>query len=207
MTQRLLELSVGDFYDTVPVERPIDLTPSQEGRWYVVRTEPNREMTAQANMLLRRIPFYIPTILRPARISAKAHAAGASHPDVPHPLFPGLIFIAEVVVEAKDALIRTVPGLLARPYMRLGDDLAVLSAEGMQVVQYIEQGERQVYLMQRGRPAALKNLKIGDHVCTLVDGLIGTIAEMDDKGRITLFVEIMKRTVRVKLSADQVEPE
>lgn len=199
---------IGDFVETVPPEDVIDLTPTHAENWLIVLTEPNREMSAQASLLLRRIPFYLPTILRPARLSAKAHAAGDTHEDVARPLFPGMIFITSRIVAAQDRTIRCTPGIIgSRPYLRLGDDAAIVTPMAMRAIQYIEAGERELYLYQRNRPSGLK-VRVNDRVRLLVDDVLGpregTIADIDDAGRITLLMEIMKRTVRVRMTADRI---
>ncbi|MES2671602.1 MAG: transcription termination/antitermination NusG family protein [Pseudomonadota bacterium] len=201
----------GDIVGYVDVEKPVELSPSQGGRWYVLQVEPNREQTVMTNLIIRRVSCYMPTFLKPAKISARAHAAGCEHPDVQRPLFPGVLFVAENVVAAKDRLIRSVAGVSARPYMRFGDDLAIVSPEAMQVIQYIEAGERELYYRTpragtRGAPIVVN---VGDIVRitaqAALQGYNGTIADVDDEGRITLLIEIMKRKVRVKMTTDQVE--
>jgi len=66
-------------------------------------------MTAQANLILRKVPFYLPTILRAARISARRHAEGEDHPDVAMPLFPRMIWSAKRSSKAKHDCIRSTP--------------------------------------------------------------------------------------------------
>jgi len=57
-------------------------------------------------------------------------------------------------------------------------------------------------------PAYLPN--VGDAVRFLVDEVLGgqrgVVADVDDDGRISLLMEIMKRTVLVKTTADRIEP-
>lgn len=202
---------IGQFVGYVPVEEPLDLTPEDGARYLVLQTEPGREMTAQANLVIRKVPFYMPTILRSARISAKRHGAGADHPDIAVPLFPRTILIIERVVDAKERTIRSTPGMLSNPFMKFGDHFAVLRPIAMQVIQYIEAGERELYYRQKGRPNVPTVLpKVGDAVRFLVDEVLGgqrgVVSEVDDDGRISLLVEIMKRTVRVKTTADRIEP-
>jgi hypothetical protein len=52
--------------------------------------------------------------------------------------------------------------------------------------------------------------KVGEEVRFMVDEVLGgrrgTVADIDDEGRISLLMEIMKRTVRVKTTADRIEP-
>lgn len=179
--------------------------------WYVLSTEPNREMTAQANLVLRQIPFYMPTIYRAARLSARQHAAGADHPDITLPLFPRTLFITEKDLERNYHLIPTLPGMTSKPVMMFGEHFAMLRPEGMAAIRYIEAGERELYLRQKRRPQMPAYLpEIGEEVRVLLEevmgGTCGTVCEVDDKGRITLLTEIMKRTVRVKVSANQIEP-
>lgn len=202
---------IGQFVGYVPVEEAVDLTPDTTARYLVLQTEPGREMTAQANLVLRKIPFYLPTVLRAARISARKHAAGDDHPDVAIPLFPRTILIGEKVVDAKEHTIRSTPGMLSNPFMKFGDHFAVLRPLAMQVIQYIEAGERELYYRSRGRKNVTGFMpKVGDKVSFLVDEVLGgqkgMVAEVDDEGRISLLMEIMKRTVRVKTTADRIEP-
>ncbi|WP_315759726.1 hypothetical protein, partial [Bradyrhizobium sp. SZCCHNRI2007] len=40
----------------------------------------------------------------------------------------------------------------------------------------------------------------------VLGGFSGKVSDVDDKGRLTILTEIMKRTVRVHATANQVEP-
>lgn len=208
--KRLLDLKLNEHYDFVAVEKPLDLTAEQGGNWYVIQTEPSREMTAQANLVLRRVPFYLPVMLKPAHIPRRAHLAGAPHPDVPVPLFPGLIFINASVVDRCYGLISTTPGISSRPFWTCAGLPAVLRADDMRVVRYIEAGERELYERSKPVPKGDYAPAIGDAVEVLLTKFTGSvrgrISEMDAKGRITLLVEIMKRQVRVHVTADQITP-
>jgi transcription antitermination factor NusG len=202
---------IGQFVGFVPIEETIDLTPALDASYFILQTEPGREMTAQANLILRRVPFYLPTILRSARISARRHAAGDDHPDVAVPLFPRTILISEKVVAAKEGRIRSTPGILSNPFMRFGEYFAVLRPVAMQAIHYIEAGEREIYYRQKSRKnQPIYIPKVGETVSFMVDEVLGgrrgTVAEIDDEGRISLLMEIMKRTVRVKTTADRIEP-
>lgn len=208
--KRLLDLKLNEHYDFVAVEKPLDLTAHQEGNWYVIQTEPSREMTAQANLVLRRVPFYLPVMLKPARISHRAHLAGAPHPDIPVPLFPGLIFVSASVVDRCYGMISTTPGISSRPLWTCNGVPAMLRPHHMQVVRYIEAGERELY--ERSKPVSKSEYEpaIGDAVEVLMTkftgNLRGRVSEIDERGRITLLVEIMKRQVRVHATADQITP-
>jgi transcription antitermination factor NusG len=202
---------IGQFVGYVPIEETVDLTPAPDASYYVLQTEPGREMTAQANLVLRRVPFYLPTILRAARLSARRHAAGEDHEDVAVPLFPRTILISEKVVAVKERIICSTPGMLSEPFMMFGECFARLRPFAMQVIQYIEAGEREVYYRAKGRKGAPVYMpKVGEAVKFMVDEVLGgrrgTVADIDDDGRISLWVEIMKRTVRVKTTADRIEP-
>lgn len=192
---------------------PSDAIEPRPGRdYFVMLTEPNREMTAQANLIIRRVPFYLPTIFRAARISARAHAAGREHPDVPIALFPGMIFIAcEVMTDEVFHLARSAPGVRSHPLLRFGDRLAVVRPLGMLAIQDIEASERARYFSRkRKRSGATWTPMVGQEVRVLVDevlgGCRGKVSEIDSKGRIAIFTELMKRTVRVHVTADQIEP-
>lgn len=202
---------IGDFVGFVPIEEVIDLTPDPDA-WYLwLQTEPGREMTAQTNLIIRKIPFYLPTVLKPARIAAHKHAEGEDHPDVALPLFPRTIFISTKVFELKERFIRSTPGMLSNPCVRFGEEFAMLRPLAMQTIQYIEAGERELYYRKRKRKnAPLYIPNVGEEVSFLVEEVLGgqrgTVADVDDDGRITILMEIMKRTVRVKTTSDRIEP-
>lgn len=212
MTDQARKLyEIGQFVGYVPVEEPIDLTPAPDAEYLWLQTEPGREMTAQTNLIIRRVPFYLPTVLRSSRISARRHAAGDDHPDVVVPLFPRTILISSKVVDAKESSIRSTPGMLSNPFVRFGERFAILHPVAMQAIRYIEAGERELYYRAKGRKNAPSFIpKVGDAVSFLVDEVLGgrrgTVADIDDDGRITLLMEIMKRAVRVKTTADRIEP-
>ncbi len=211
----LRELKVGDIVGHVPIEPPLDVTPVPGCRWYVLETETGREMTATANLALRRVPFYVPMMLVVGRLSRGDLGKGITRPDVAKPLFPGLIFIAENVAASKDRLIRSCYGVSSRPYMRFGPDLAILDPDNMAIVQGIEQLERERYLNAKAdakaeadRPKYVPT--VGDKVRFAIKELLGdrngTITDIDAQGRITLLVQIMKRKVRVTVTSDQIVP-
>jgi transcription antitermination factor NusG len=193
------------------VTRDNQIEPRPDRCYFVMRAEPNRELTAQANLILRQVPFYLPTIFRVARISHRHMQQGRPRPDVPIALFPGMIFIAEDVVGRMLERIRTAPGMQQNPFLKFGDQFAILRPIGMAAIQMIESDERQKYFARKrkaGQPSWTP--EIGQDVKFLVDevlgGLEGKVSEVDEKGRITIFTEIMKRTVRVHVTANQIEP-
>lgn len=202
---------IGQFVGYVPVEEPIDLTPDPGANHYWLQTEPGREMTAQANLLLRKVPFYLPTMLRPARLPSHRHVAGEDHPDVMAPLFPRTIFVSEKVLAAKERSIRSTPGMCSNPFVQFGEEFAVLRPIAMQAIQYIEAGERELYYRARRRKNAPAYIpKVGESVSFLVEEVLGgqrgKVSDIDEQGRITILMEIMKRTVRVRTTADRIEP-
>lgn len=211
MTNAPALYEIGQIVGYVPIEEPIDLTPEPGARYFWLQTEPGREMTAQTNLILRKVPFYLPTILKPARVSAIRHAACEDHPDIAISLFPRTIFISEKVVAAKECFIRSTPGLLSDPFMRFGEEFAMLRPAAVQAIRYIEAGERELYWRRKKRKnTSVYMPRVGESIRFMVDevlgGRAGTVADIDDAGRITLLMEIMKREVRVKTTADRIEP-
>ena len=165
---------IGQFVGYVPIDEPIDLTPDPEARYFWLQTEPGREMTAQANLILRKVPFYLPTLLRPGRLPAHSHQAAVERPDVVAPLFPRTIFIAEKVVAAKERCIRSTPGMCSNPFVQFGEEFAVVRPAAIQAIQYIEAGERELYYRKRKRKNAPVYLpKIGEEVSFLVEEVLG----------------------------------
>jgi transcription antitermination factor NusG len=182
--------------------------------YFVMLAEPNRELTAQANLFMRRVPHFLPTIFRAGRLPARLQGqkdAQHERPDVAMPLFPRMIFIAEDVVESMLHLIRSAPGMCSNPFLKFGEEFARLRPLGIETVRAIEGTEREKYFARKrkaGAPAWLP--EIGAEVRFLLDevlaGVEGKVSEVDEKGRITILTEIMKRTVRVHVTANQIEP-
>jgi transcriptional antiterminator RfaH len=203
--------SIGDVVGFVEPEPAIDIAPWQDCRWYILQTEPSREFTVTANLTLRRVPFYVPTHVRPAHVNR--YRAGQAKPDVHRPLFPGMVFIADNVAEAKDRAIRVSYGVAARPYLHFGEHRAVMDAGQMAIVQGIEALLRDRYEARRRRETNGKveiRHFVGDavrvHVEELLGGEVGVIDDIDERGRITVLMNIMKRKVRVRMTQDQVDP-
>lgn len=187
------------------------IEPRADENYFAMLTEPNREMTAQANLIIRHVPLYLPTIFRPGRLSPKLQAVRADRPDIPMPLFPRTIFIAVDVVEKQLGQIRSSPGMLSQPFMKFGEQFAILRPIGMAIIVAIEAKEREKYFSRKRKIGAPKWLpEVGDQVQFMLDeilgGLSGEVSDVDDKGRITILTEIMKRTVRVHATANQIEP-
>lgn len=203
---------IGEFVGFVETEPVIDLVPDPNDAYFWLQTEPGREMTAQANLIMRKVPFYMPSILRAARLPAAQHLAGEDHPDVSMPLFPRTIFVSAKVMEAKERVIRKSPGMVSNPYVRFGEEFAMLQPRAMRIIQYIEAGERELYLRKKKRPKTLPTYipEVGEEVRFLVEevmgGKTGIVSEVDEAGRISILMEIMKRTVRVRTTADRIEP-
>ncbi|MCG6204183.1 hypothetical protein LPW26_06020 [Rhodopseudomonas sp. HC1] len=203
------KFKIGQFVDYVAIEKPIDIAPTSDCRWLVLMTEPNRVFTVTANLTLRKVAFYVPTELHAAKLPARQHQQGKDHPDVVKPIFPGIVFVPEREVAAKEGLIRSTYGVLtSRPFMRFGEEVAIVRPSAMAIIHGIEVTEREAYLEKKGRPNV--RFAIGDQVRAAVGELLGghngTIEAIDDHGRITLLMDIFKRKVRVHLSQDQVEP-
>jgi transcription antitermination factor NusG len=207
LAMQKIEQFVGDVAGAETVPAP----PYADANWFVLMTEPNREMTAQANLILRKVPFYLPTIYRLARVSVRQLAKGVERPDVLVPLFPRMLFVPEPELNRNYALICATPGMLPRPLMWFGDHMDWLRPLAMAVVRRIEAGERQAHLHKKrqGQPPAWLP-SVGDEVQVLVDevlgGARGIVESVDERGRIVLLTEIMKRTGRLKLTAGQIEP-
>lgn len=188
------------------------IEPRPDENYVVLLAEPNREMTAQANLIIRRVPFYMPTIFRMGRLSPRLVAMGADRPDVPIPLFPRVLLVPELEVDYHFELIRTAPGMLSHPFMRFGERVAMLRPLDMQVVKAIEASERHRYLSRKNRLGDGGWMpEIGDEVRFLMDdvlsGITGTVSDIDDNGRITVLTELLKRATPVKnVTSGRIEP-
>ena len=173
---------------TLPADESADL-PS--GRWIVANTHPKREQYAQENLARQGFRPYAPRIMKRVTRFAKTR-------DVSAPLFPSYIFINVDPAMSQWRPILSTYGVRAviggdRPSMldsRFIDELKAREVDGFIRPPGVE--------WVVGQEAAIREGPMS--------GLVGQIVELRDRERIVLLMDILNRSVRLTLDADQLSP-
>ncbi len=157
--------------------------------WIAVNTHPHKEQLAIDNLSRQNFHSYCPMIRR--RLGR-----GRRTVDALRPLFPGYVFVQVAQVRSKWRPILSTYGV--RSVIRCGDELS-----------YIEDGFIHS-LKQREIDGAVskpsRQLSVGDTLSIAggpFDGLVATIISMDERDRLVLLMQMLNRSVKVKLDLQQ----
>ena len=156
--------------------------------WYVVHCHVRAEAKASAHLRRQGFGAYYPQFLR-----RRFHARKVDW--VPTPLFPRYIFVQVDIETARWRAIHSTAGVAN--LVRSGDRPQAVPSEIVAEVQACENETGYFEFHKRQRMA------IGDHVRILHGSFadqIGKLESLDDKGRVTLLLQLMGQSVRVKTS-------
>lgn len=160
---------------------------SQGERWYVVRSQPHKESTAQLNLHRQGFRAFLPRITKTIRHARKTRTVKA-------PLFPGYLF--------------TPLDMDRDQWRRINGSFGVLSLiMGGQQPKPVPEGvvEELIALAKDGDAVDWgRRLTVGGEVRILTGPLadqLGTLASLDDHGRARVLLEIMGATRAVTLES------
>lgn len=158
---------------------------SIEGCWVVVNTHPHKERFALDNLARQAFSAYCPmlrTRIRHARVTRQAL----------RPMFPGYVFAAvNTDVQRWKPLLSTFG---VRSVVRNGDRLSFLPPG---FVEALKAREVDGAIARPSTP-----LQVGQTVRLTrepFDGLVATIAAMDDRQRVVVLLDMLNRPVRVSV--------
>jgi transcriptional antiterminator RfaH len=161
-------------------------------RWYVVHTQPQNEMRAEAHLRRQGFTTYLPRYLRSRRHARKTET-------VARPLFPRYIFVAVDV--ARDRW-RAIQSTLGVSHIVLAGDEPAALPEG--VIEEIRARESDSGFVTLGLPAGVGP---GSRV-RLLDGIFaesrGILERVGDDRRVAILLELLGREVRVFVPAASV---
>lgn len=165
---------------------------TSEEPWIVVNTRPHAEPTALENLQRQAFETYCPMLRK-----RRSHARRVDM--VLRPLFPGYLFAR--------------PGTAGRRWR------PILSTHGVRTV--VRAGE-EPSCIDHGFIASLKAREIDGAVARPAkpyqvgqkvqitdgpfDGIVTTIIDLDEKERVVVLLEVLKRATRLTLKADAVTP-
>jgi transcriptional antiterminator RfaH len=172
-------------------EMSVRVTPiTEEPRWLVVNTQPHRENVALANLKRQGFFTYCPFVTKRIKHARQTR-------DVLRPLFPGYLF-----VQAGPELVwRPIASTLGvRSIIRFGDQVSlvengfVASLQAREVDGVIVRPARAFEVGQQVRVAG-----------ATFDQLVGTIIELEDRGRLIVLMNLLNNQVKVTVPAQEVE--
>jgi transcriptional antiterminator NusG len=166
-----------------------------QAKWFILLTEPQREVTAIAGLVARRIKAYGPVEHR--RVVRRGRKL-----EIEAPLFPGYVFARMTEGVDDFGLPKRVAGV--RDYLRFN---GVPCAIPLPLIEAIEQRENlELERFQRRQDAA--SFAVGENV-RVAEGPFARFAaevfKLDPKGRIEVLVNIFGRKTKVQFDAEQLE--
>jgi transcriptional antiterminator RfaH len=161
--------------------------------WYVVHTQPNGEVRAEANLQRQGFMTYLPRYLRERRHARRSDV-------VQRPLFPRYLFVGLDLERDRWRSVQSTFGV--SNLVMIGERPICLAAEVINEIRGRENGEGFVTL---GLPPGLKP----GSMVRLVDGLFsdcqGMLERIADNRRVAVLLSMLGRKVRVLVPAAGVE--
>lgn len=167
-----------------------DDTPIAPKPWIVCSTHVNQEQLAITHLKRQQYDIYCPMYIK-----SITHARRVDK--VKRPLFPGYMFVHADPVQDNWRPVLSTMGI--RSVVRFGENLGTLSDDFIQSLRSREQDGHIVTPAHRYR--------VGQHVQINggpFDGVVATILSMDDNERLVVLMDIMRRSVHVKIEANKI---
>lgn len=188
---RPVPVKIGGFSVSVPALPVI----ADEGRWYVVLTEPQQEIQTVWRMHELGLELYVP-IVREKRSTNKKDKHGRKVVVLkPRPMFPGYGFVRECGITDTNAVLK-VRG--ARDFLRIHGAPVMLPHTAVVSIFAKQFGEQQAFMAAKGgRKARFKQgdmIRIGEG--SAYSGMIAPIDKIDAKGRIEVLFGMIRHTLR-----------
>ena len=165
--------------------------------WAVVNTHPHREHVACENLVRQEFEVYCPLVRKLRR-----HARQTT--SVLRPLFPGYVFLR---VEPNRTRWRPILSTIGvRTVVRFGDRLGSLDDT---FIDGIRAREEDGVIIRPPVVRPTRPYTIGQKVRLNggpFDGVVATILSLEDNERLVILMELLRRGIQLKVTADQVMP-
>lgn len=160
--------------------------------WVVINTHPHREHLAVENLQRQQFETYCPVVQK-----RRSHARRVEM--VLRPLFPSYLFVRDNTELGRWRPIQSTYGV--RTIVRAGEELSFIDHAFIASLRAREVDGAIV------RPPSPYHVGQKVQIATgAFDGLVATIIEMDEKDRLVLLLDMMKRGIRVTLKSEGVRP-
>ena len=164
------------------------------GRWYVIRSKPHGESTAQTQLERQGFRIYFPRIVQPTRFRGR-------WVDRIEPLFPRYLFLQIDDKEQSLAPVRSTVGVT--DIVRFGTEYATVLDETVQ--ELMNRADPETGLHRLRKPL----FERGVHVRVSegpFSGLEGVFECYEREERVLILLEVLGRQTRVDIPIDQVVP-
>jgi transcriptional antiterminator RfaH len=159
----------------------------QHRDWLVLATHHQREAEAMQHLARQHFAAYCPMTVKHIRHARRAY-------DAPRPLFPGYIFVAREAVGQRWRPLASTIGV--RSLLMAGGEPAKLPAGFVEGLKSREVNGSIAPAGPAFKPGQLVTIQGGPF-----DGLIGQIAEMREKERVLMLLDLLNRQTRVNIDA------
>jgi transcriptional antiterminator RfaH len=167
---------------------------AETGNWIVASTQPHREQVALANLSRQGFRAYCPRIRKRVRHARRLQ-------EVLRPLFPGYVFIR---LNPELEQWRSIGSTLGvRNLIRFGERPATVPGEF--VTGLVATEEDGAVALPRARDSYLPGEKVRMREGPF-DGLIATVLSAGECDRIVVLMDFLRRSVRVRISINEVVP-
>jgi transcriptional antiterminator RfaH len=170
-------------------DRPSDGEPLSRV-WLVANCHANQESVAIENLVRQNYEAYCPMMLK-----RRSHARRVE--EVARPLFPGYMFVHVDPVRERWRPILSTIGI--RTVVHFGERLGALNDE---FIHSLRMREKDGLILP---PET--SYQVGQRVrinSDAFDGVVATVLSVDEKQRLTILMDILRRQVRIKVRTDQV---
>lgn len=183
-------LEIGDFagfMDSCDVSLPIPKL------WYLLRIQPNRELTVEDKLRGRGVSTYVPKEKRTVKGVWSRRVLRTV------PIFPGLLFVPDFEADIR-RLKALAEGIIG--FVTFGERAAYARPETMTKIRFVE---TTLDIPPKDRPRAYT---IGQMV-RIVDGPFdmweGPIERLDSHGRLRVLLNVLERETPVEMDEGQIE--
>ena len=160
--------------------------------WLVVNSHPNQERLALEHLHRQSFEPYCPMVGRLVRHARKTEIKA-------RPLFPGYLFVRLDPTNGRWRAILSTIGV--RQLVRFGDQLGRLDNGLLEALRQSEVDGLIVTPAARYVPGQAVEIKIPAFA-----GIVGEILAIDEACRMTVLIEMMQRSVKLQVTAEQVAP-
>lgn len=183
-------MQIGDF---VCFMDSCDLSVPIPKLWYLLRIQPNREMTVEDKLRGRGVSTYLPKEKRTVKGVWSRRILRTM------PIFPGLLFVPDFEADIR-RLKNLAEGIIG--FVTFGESAAFARPETMTKIRNLE---TTLDIPPKDRP---RSYAIGQAV-RIVDGPFdmweGTIERLDSHGRLRVLLNVLERETPVEMDESQIE--
>ena len=179
--------------------------------WYVLTTEPARDLSATANLVARGYQAFCPCVyrMRPVKrrgVALKDDKGRRILKKITSPMFPGYVFVPERSAVGCFDKIEQVAGV--RRFMRIGEAFATLPDALMQAIQN-EEARQMAAFEESVKTKSELAIPFVEGGAARIEGgpyddFVGKMVRLNRNGRLQMLLNLFGRETTVSVDASQV---